>query len=104
MHIHTHADIFTYQNNILNMLATSRVKHTYVENPSAFSVLRMSMYWGINGTIPPKIMHADATHETRLVNVRSTAGICNFKSKLGKASATLLSMMQDLIQRKKINM
>ncbi len=57
-------DMITHLNSILNMLATSRTMHTYVENPSAFWVLRMSLYWGMYGTTPPNMMATDAIQDT----------------------------------------
>lgn len=46
------------------MLATSSTRQTYVENPSAFWVLRISLYWGMYGTTPPNMMATDAIQDT----------------------------------------
>ena len=68
--------VFSYQNKILRILAMSKLRHTKVENPSAFLVLLMSLYCGMNGNTPPKIIApADAILMT-LVNVRSGMVIC----------------------------
>lgn len=54
--------VTTHQNNILSVLANSRVKHTCMENPSEFSVFLISLYCGIYGATPPKIIMDEALH------------------------------------------
>jgi hypothetical protein len=51
------------------MLAISNVRQTNKENPSAFPVDLISLYCGINGTIPPNIMAPAATVETTSLSV-----------------------------------
>ena len=63
--------MISYQNIILRMLAMSKLRHTKVENPSAFLVLLMSLYCGMNGGMPPNIIAAADTILIRLVSVRS---------------------------------
>ena len=62
---------FSYQNNILSILAIKRLRQTNVENPSAFFVLLMSRYCGIKGKTPPNIIAPAATVLTRFFRVKS---------------------------------
>ena len=53
------------------MLAIRRFRQTKVENPSAFFVLLMSLYCGIKGNTPPKIIAAADAILTTFVSVSS---------------------------------
>ena len=54
----------------------SKLRHTKVENPSAFLVLLMSLYCGMNGGMPPNIIADADTILIRFVSVSSGIVIC----------------------------
>ena len=58
------------------MLATSKIRHTNVENPSADPDLTMSRYCGMYGTTPPKMIALEATKETAEVTHAGTMLRC----------------------------
>lgn len=64
-----------YQNRIRNVLATSSVRHTSSENPSASCVTWIWRYCGIYGMAPPKIIAVAAAAFTKWETLRSNSSM-----------------------------
>ena len=58
----------------------SKVRHTNVENPSVLAVLFISLYWGMYGITPPKMMKKDATKVTKLTRDSSGSAMSPSRS------------------------
>lgn len=79
----------TNQNIILSMFAIKSVKQTKGENPSAFPDLWMSLYCGINGTTPPKIIAAE---HIQLMMLRMVNSGSSMPPRRPAALSTILSL------------
>lgn len=69
-HFRASHSMATHQKQIRISDATSKIKHTNEENPSAFIVLLMIRYCGTNGTMPPKTIAPSETSDTNEDKVR----------------------------------